>query len=642
MKIKTQHDRVISSKEKMVLENLVNIASFCPGVILSDARKRKGLNQLLCNDPRANEFVKLDCEIYIDQGDKDVKKFGDAILDWVVSLCDLIRYMHNDLNFTVIPSGSFPLNVKVENLNEFDYSLAWENKSGVAKIQEFFDKACNFRQGEKISSALLDVLKLVLIKSKENMNLPDIHLMEKEHAINIHFSWLCSSNHKHSVSIDLAISIKTSSTIQEYFSHVRCDLKETPFEDSIDINEKMYWNCSVSGGYGRGDTNVFDKQIFETCDAISPNIRLCFRILKFIRDRFLPGGIGTKYCYLACCHVNYFKSSFSSYSLKQVLFREVIEFPSSDHWKNCFIYIRIASMLQKLLKYYPESDIFDTRNKNSALHDITNAFTSILINMIEWLYNGCERISVPRKSMLSVCNKGITVLLENKMLVSVPKRLLGTYEILDLLLDSQIIMFNPFGPLVFQNQISSGLYGVLNDDVESMENVDLTSFSDEDASQIVFMLRFFIITKKEVDSNNYSKKLCSFKEMLLMYRLSFSDIFNMFKKLERYYSINSTDVSLYKTMKEKMPSIFISLEAIFTCITWEERGYIFRSLDYPYGRYKEGEVSRTMKQLSDKVIDLFINSPREYRGCWGRRQTLWILVSINTVEKLKQRFAQTQ
>ena len=486
-----------------------------------------------------------------------------------------------------------------------------------------------------MSPPLLDVLEMVLIKSKKNINLSDIRLMEKRHAINIKFSWLCSSNHKHSVSIDLAISIETSSTIQEYFSHAECVLKGTPFEESIYINEKMHWNCCYYNGFGRADTNIFDKQIFETCDGISTNIRLCYRVLKFIRDCFFPGFVGTSFCKLARCHVNYFNKSFSSYSLKQTLFREVIEFPSSDHWKNGLIHIRLASMMQKLLKYYPDPDIFDTRNKNAALRDITNAFTPVLTNMMQWLYNGCERISVPRRSMLSVCNEGIIVLMENKMLVSVPRSLLGTYEILDLLLDSQIIMFKPFRPLVFQNKILGGLYEVFNNDVESMEHVDLTSFSDDDASQIVFMLRFFVITKKEIDSNNYSKKLYSFKEMLLMYRLPFSDIFHMFKNLEHYYSIKSTDVSLYKTMKEKMPSIFISLEAIFTCITWEERGYVSRSLGGRFGGYKEGEVSRTMKQLSDKVIDLFINSPREYTGCWGRRQTLWILVSINTVEKLK-------
>ena len=111
MKNETQFNDVISYKDKKVLENLFNIASFCPSVILSDARKRRDLNQLLCDDPRANEFIKLDSEIYIDNDDKDVRKFGNAMFNLVASLCDLIRYKHIDLNFTVIPGGSFPLNV---------------------------------------------------------------------------------------------------------------------------------------------------------------------------------------------------------------------------------------------------------------------------------------------------------------------------------------------------------------------------------------------------------------------------------------------------------------------------------------------------------------------------------------------------
>ena len=121
MENETQYNAVISDKEEKVLENLVNITSFCPSVILSNEQKRRDLNQFSCDDLRANDFIKLDNKIYIDKDDKDVSKFGDAMFNWVDSLCDLIRYIHNDLNFTVIPGGSFPLNVKVENLNEFDY-----------------------------------------------------------------------------------------------------------------------------------------------------------------------------------------------------------------------------------------------------------------------------------------------------------------------------------------------------------------------------------------------------------------------------------------------------------------------------------------------------------------------------------------
>ena len=47
------------------MEKLVNIASFCPDVILSNARKRRDLDQLLCDDPIANEFIKLDREMLL-------------------------------------------------------------------------------------------------------------------------------------------------------------------------------------------------------------------------------------------------------------------------------------------------------------------------------------------------------------------------------------------------------------------------------------------------------------------------------------------------------------------------------------------------------------------------------------------------
>ena len=63
-KSKRQYGRVISDEGEKV-EKLVNIASFCPDVILSNARKRRDLDQLLCDDPIANEFIKLDSEMLL-------------------------------------------------------------------------------------------------------------------------------------------------------------------------------------------------------------------------------------------------------------------------------------------------------------------------------------------------------------------------------------------------------------------------------------------------------------------------------------------------------------------------------------------------------------------------------------------------
>ena len=36
----------------------------------------------------------------------------------------------------------------------------------------------------------------------------------------------------------------------------------------------------------RVDTKFLTKKLFETCDGVSPNIRLCYRVLKFIHDYF--------------------------------------------------------------------------------------------------------------------------------------------------------------------------------------------------------------------------------------------------------------------------------------------------------------------------------------------------------------------
>ena len=627
MKKKTEHDRVIFDKEKMVLENFVNIASFCPDVILSDAAKRRDLDQLLCDDPRANEFIKLDCKIYIDKDDKDIKKFGDAIFDWVTSLCDLIKAMHNDLNFTVIPAGSFPLNVKVENLDEFDYVLAWENKAEIAKIQEI--SGGGHMLLPRLRQAILYVINVVLVKSEKKLNLSDIQFMRKAHAINIQFSFMCSSNHKHSVSIDLAISVRTSTTVQEYFSQIDFPLKGTPFEDSIDINEKMYWNCALDRGFDRPDTNIFDKPMFETCDRISPNIRLCYRVLKFIRDYFFPCFARKGFNLFTYCHVKYLKATCSSYLLKQVLFHEVIEFPSSDHWNNSFIHLRIASMQQRISKDYP--NLFDDNKHGSRFMYHTDAFSPVKTNIMLWLYNGCETISLQRRSKLNVWGECTNVLLENKILVTLPKFSFIELEIC-IHPSFEIIMFKSFRPLLLHSKISIGLSEAFLDFVESMDHVDLTSVSDADVGEILVLLRLFVVTRKEICCSNYLNKLNNFKKMLYMYEMSCFVAFGQLLGLEFVYSVNSRDIPLYKTMKEKIPSVFITLEVIFTSITWEERRFISKYLYQSEPAAYREKGSKTMIQSLDKVIDAFKKS---FVQCSGIQANLWLLVSISTLRNLK-------
>ena len=175
---------LISEKINNVLQNFTNVLSFCPSSIVQNARGKKELNRLFCDDPVANEFLRLDHEIYIDKDDEDVKKFGDTIFNCVNSLCNSVRYTNNKLKFAVIPCGSFPLNVKIGNLDEFDYLLVWEKQIEYPENHKLLNTgdACEMTQ---LSSAILDFMKKVLIKFEKNENVADIKLIQKYRAINV-------------------------------------------------------------------------------------------------------------------------------------------------------------------------------------------------------------------------------------------------------------------------------------------------------------------------------------------------------------------------------------------------------------------------------------------------------------------------
>ena len=306
-------------------------------------------------------------------------------------------------------------------------------------------------------------------------------------------------------------------------------MKETPFEDSVNVNEKMYWSCSLSnleGDYGRPDTNIFDKQIFERCDGISLKIRLCYRVLKLFRDYFLSCFLGGKFCQVANNILFNLKTEVSSYSLKQVLLQEVIEFSSSGHWKNDFIYLRVASMVQKLLEGYQNIIEKTTRIL------VSSAFSPVLTIMIMWLRSGCKRNSFPPKRLLGVCNKVLTILSRNKVLISLNKDVsFSMYERSTV----QIIMFNSLRPLVLHDKVLVGHFEAFNDVGESMDLVDLTSFSDEDTEIVFCLLQFFTITRKEIDNNNYLNKLSSFKKMLVMYSIPRTYVYDHLQDLHIFF-----------------------------------------------------------------------------------------------------------
>ena len=203
--------------EKSTQENFGKILLFCPTLILEKSKKRLDINKLLTNDPLANEFIKLDHEISINQDDGEVKEFSEAIFNFLNSLVELVKFVHKDFNFRVVPTRSFPVNCKIGDIDEFDFVLFWGNVSEQYKLEEFEIERRSLKPLLlTYKPEIIDLIKRVLTLCKEYDKVSEIRLFWKNHAINIEFCWFCCLSHKHSISLDLAISVKTTTILQEY------------------------------------------------------------------------------------------------------------------------------------------------------------------------------------------------------------------------------------------------------------------------------------------------------------------------------------------------------------------------------------------------------------------------------------------
>ena len=468
---------------------------------------------------------------------------------------------------------------------------------------------------------------------KEYDNISEIRLFWKTYAINIEFCWFCSLNHKHSVSLDLAISIKTTTTLREYYRRKNLSLKNTPFEQSIDYNENIYWNKLLSGGCPRIDTNIFDKQLFETCDAISPNIKLCFRVLKFVRDCFFPCFWRKRKDHVSEKEEYYITQRFSSYLLKQVLFQEVIEFQCSEVWKNNCIHLRIASMLQKCLDYVSFKDILDTKTKVSPIHQ-SEPCNTILNKLILWLYGGCREHSAESESLEDYFLKNMIVVMENNFLVKVPKSI-SFHDLIEP--DNEkhlpLIIFSKVSSKLFDNSVFRGLCETI---IDSMDWLDLTVFSEKEQGKIFVLLLFSVIKKEDIMTK---KKLNAFNNMLDSYGMLYnsSEVLNdrlVPKVIELGSAYNSSHcMQLSEIIIQKTDPVLVRWEKIFSRITWKERGNINQYiLDILYNK-RALENEEPVQQFLVEAFDISCSTGYIQRD--ELLGDLWLSISLNFLKSLK-------
>ena len=348
------------------------------GICLGKKKKifhREGTNEAILN---TNEFLALDNAIKVNKDDPEVKAINIVVTGFVNQIAKDLNCIIHNAQFRVIPAGSFPLNLKINKPDEFDFILECNPQIDIE----------NYDLGHCIMYALRSY---------------GITPIRRRSTINFIISWLCQCGQRHNISIDLVICTKKEKTVEEYFREIDFPLTGTVFENCIKTDQKVsvqVWPfaCKIKEyDYRDVDTNVFDNELFKVCDKISPNIKATYRILKFIRDHLFPGW----YCYINEHDTFIEKDHFSSFFLKQHLLEEVKMSPSSAYWEESKIHLRLLSILKLILKrdgkLPGKKDFFN--NCDADLRVIDFVIKKVVEDLIQWLENGCEKVPPGDRSL---------------------------------------------------------------------------------------------------------------------------------------------------------------------------------------------------------------------------------------------------
>ena len=608
--------------ENSVSFDLNCISGYCPNSILEKAKNQRDVNKFFCSDQVANNFILLDNEIKIEKDDTRVSQFSHTIFNLVECLAKLVRchryhQRDNDIKCTVFPAGSFPQNVKIETLDEFDFVFVLESESESPNIDDWVELLL-FGDTRSLAKEIGRVLR----KCVNENDFVETNLLQKDHCVNLIISWICPHKHNHSLSVDIAISVKTSTKLQDFFRKVNFPLTGTPFENSIDKNDNVYWNSELNGDIpnGRIDTNIFDKQLFDKCDDISPNIKLCFRLVKFICAHTFPYNYKGKKCQFKKEEVRYHKPEYSSFILKQLLYKEVNKFPSREHWKNVDICTRLASILENFVSGHSINELiagdFD-KGEKSILGEQGKLFRKVLTGLIEFLHKSGVK-NFPKPKMQRNSNEIVLVASEVIMKAneSAVKYLYNTW------CDEgfSFYKFGLFEPTLMENSVFCGIYQAFHRVIDDVKKVDLVAYSEYDLQNFLSLVNASIITKEDTDSGNYKRKVDSFNQMLEFYGVLPKEVFDPELEIP------------YKDLPK--PARLIKKAEILKQISWEKAGAIYKNPQ---------ELSTLQLTKNESMIQSILESAEhwsesiEYRLLLVKLsfQEFWLLASLNYIENIK-------
>ena len=534
--------------EKLLEENLQNISSCCPCAIAEVSRESKNrgllkkylrgirknnkslvmtdpveselnnevnnIKSLVLRDPIEDELINLDINIKINSEAPKVKAFGQAIQKFVEILCNLLETENSCYKFKVYPCGSFPFNTKICCIDEFDFRLEWLDQilnnppilhNGIVPLDYLINKMSEIH---KILENIIQKYCSLFEKCKVSME-----FIKKKRVMTIIMLWFCPFNdHQHEVSIDLAICMKTDVTVGDFLA-IENPFKNSPFEDTLEKKEMIYINLPMVVMTVLVDTNSFDEQLFKTCDMISPNIKLCLRILKYLRDMIFPYRYKSK-----SAGVFHLEPTISSYRLKQFLLIEVAKFPFAMDWNISHLHLRIKSILLNLQKAIHQFGFRPFFQGVVVIMD-EKLLQKILKDLICWIESGWKKVNT---SVRCVEERDVEIYIYDRVLLKTKnancqhRYLVGNEKVRSLIKPK----------CLDDSNISRWLYKEYHDIVNSIVQVDLTNSSDLEANQIMCMIIHKLIDEDDIKSGIYVEKAKMLKNILETFGASLEDAFS--------------------------------------------------------------------------------------------------------------------
>ena len=342
----------MSTTKEMVEEQLELLVHSCPHDILVNARKLNA-NYLHSSDPIVNGLLGLDRAIIVPNNTPVTLKFSALVFEFVQWLLCLIEDKNFNFTFDIIPAGSYPSNVKIGDIDEFDFLLKWKmTRNSTAEsaynsyVKERFYNVNAEHPAQKLG--FYDLITDIIVDLEKAAGCKISGPTISGPAVNVAINWKCQSGHHHTVAIDLTIAFESPTDLETFLYNKSFALEDSPFKDPI-LDGKQHLLIIHDGNINYlAATNAFDVQMFSICDKLSKNIRVSYRLLKFIRDSLFPYFFRQKIMRRDNELHAKFEQSISSHVLKQVIFNEVEKFPNGHSWEERNLLERLESMLSFL------------------------------------------------------------------------------------------------------------------------------------------------------------------------------------------------------------------------------------------------------------------------------------------------------